>query len=119
MATILAARAVEQSTYVVTVEFTDEDGNPVVPNSIVWTLSTEGGQIQNGRADIPIAAPAASVDVVLSGDDLDIGDELATNLVFTVDARYDSALGTDLPLVGQCCVEVVGLSGGSNVLYGS
>jgi len=119
MATILTVRAVEQSTYVVTVDFTDENGDPVIPNSIAWTLSTEDGAIQNGRADMVIAAPAASVEIVLSGDDLEIGDELAANLVLTVDAAYDSALGSDLPLIGQCCVEVIGLSGGHDVLYGS
>jgi hypothetical protein len=118
MAAILAVRAIEQSTYVVTVDFTDENGDPVVPNSIAWTLSTEEGAIQNGQADV-VVAPAASIEIVLSGDDLEIGDAIATNLVLTVDASYDSTLGTDLPLVGQCCVEVIGLAGGHDVLYGT
>ena len=96
MPTTLAIRAFDESTYVVNCSFKDEDAAPVIPNVITWTLTNDAGTVINGRTGVVIAVPAASVDILLSGDDLDYADGPARILV--IDGTYDSPLGTDLPI---------------------
>lgn len=108
MPTLLTARATEGSTYAVTIPFTDEDGDPVVPNEVLWTLTDEDGEIVNAREDV-IETPASSVEIALSGDDLPVNGRLVWTLFLTVEATYDSDLGTDLPLVAQSRIEVIAL----------
>ena len=102
MPTTITTNADERSTYIVTCVFTDEDDVLVVPESIKWSLTNTNGLVINARNQVVIAVPDSSIDVVLSGDDLDIlGNEGALDTVkrhFIVEAEYDSAAGTDLPL---------------------
>ena len=95
-------RAAEKSTYAVDMEFEDEDGNAVAPKSLLWTLTDRNGTPINGREREAVAAPAASVTVVLKDDDLQIlAAERALEYVerrFVIEATYDSSNGTDLPL---------------------
>ncbi len=90
----------EGGTGVVTLVFTDEDGNTVVPTSLQWQLSDDRGNIINNNT-------FASNDftgntVVLQGDDLalqspsDDGDRY-----FAVQGVYASSAGTGLPLKGE------------------
>ena len=95
MTTVLTTDAQENSTYVVVAAFTDEEGVAVVPTSVTWTLTKMDATVINSRSAVVIAA-AASVSIVLSGADLDPDDGLVRLL--TVEAVYDSALGTGLPL---------------------
>ncbi len=90
-------KAVEKSTFIITASFTDENGDAVIPNSIKWTLSDSSGDIMNSREDIEILTPAATVTIVLSGLDLAIIDT-DLNRFLAIEAEYDSALGSDLPL---------------------
>ena len=106
MATLLTARATEGSTYVVTVPFEDEDGNPVVPKTVTWTLTDGDGQVVNSRHEV-IETPAASLDIVLTDGDLPADGYLVRMLYLLVEATYDSALGSDLPLKVQCQIEVL------------
>jgi len=108
MATLLTVTATEDSTYVVNVSFTDEDGNAVVPNDVAWSLKDKSGSIINDRSDVS-ETPASSIDIVLSGDDLEPAGVERAFLVLTVTADYDSALGSGLPLIGQAKIEVLGL----------
>lgn len=101
MATILTVNAQEKSTYVVTCDFKDEDGQDVIPTSAVWTLTDEDGTPINSREDVAFPSLAASVDIVLTGDDLKIDTGFAGTAqerTFTVEAVYDSSLGTGLTL---------------------
>jgi len=99
---ILPAEAIEKSTYVITAVFRDEDDELVIPSSITWTLTDEGGTVINERQDVSIDAPASSVDIVLYGDDLSIltaeAGSISVERRFTIEAVYDSDLGSDLPL---------------------
>jgi hypothetical protein len=63
--------ALEQSTFGVTVSaFTDTEGTSVTPTAFTWTLTRKStGEVVNSREDVS-ETPAASVRVVLSGDDL-------------------------------------------------
>jgi hypothetical protein len=96
MPTTLTTRAVDESTYIVNCAFKDENAAPVIPNVITWTLTNDTGIVINARQDVVIAVPAASVDILLTGMDLDYADGAAR--ILTIDATYNSPLGSDLPL---------------------
>ena len=93
----------EKSSGVITVAFEDEDGDAVIPTSILWTLTTVNGiTVINNREQVAISVPAASVDILLKGDDLNFTETEQTvktiNRRLTIEAVYDSDLGTDIPL---------------------
>jgi len=94
----LSTSATEGSTYVVTATFADEDGAAVTPTSVVtWkTMTTNGVQIATDTV-----AAGASVDIVLKGTDLSVGDSAGVSkvIVLKVSTTYTSSRGTDLPLV--------------------
>lgn len=99
MQIILSPVAKNNSTYIVLADFTDEDGNAVVPNTIQYSLTDQNGKIINSRDDVSVT-PASSISIVLSGDDILVTDGL-TRLV-TIEAVYNSATyGNNLPLVDQ------------------
>ncbi len=97
MATKLTLKANELSTYIITVEFTDEDDQAIVPTSMTWTLTDRLGTVINNRQDVSIFDLSAAVDVVLSGNDLRVVSTGETRIL-TVKAIYDSGSGTSLPL---------------------
>lgn len=100
MPVTLTTHAVEESTYVITVAFTDEDGSTVVPNAITWTLTDPIGNVINNLEDISISPPDSSVTITLKGDDLSlaVGEVGLGQRVLTIEATYDSSLGSNLPL---------------------
>lgn len=96
----LTTHAKEESTYIVTAEFFDEDGNAVIPNEVLWTLLDPVTKaVINSRQDVS-ETPAESVDILLYGNDLAFLGGEANQAVreVKVEATYDSALATDLPL---------------------
>ena len=96
---ILAAEAVERSTYIVPVTFRDENGDAVVPTAATWTLTTEYGVVVNSRANVAILPLAATVNVVLTGADLTMLGELDNRTrLLLVQATYNSSLGSGLNL---------------------
>lgn len=104
MPTLLDDHATEESTFAITVAFTDDDGSAVSPNAATWTLTDSSGTVINSREDVSISSPTSSETIVLSGDDLQIlsgetGDVLR---ILTVEGDYDSSLGSSLPLKGSC-----------------
>lgn len=107
----LGTYAAEESTYVVTVSYTDEDGAAVTPNTVTWTLKDEDGNVVNSRLNVSIATPGTSNDIVLYGDDLAIlkGKSLEKRIL-SIDADYDSAAGSGLPLHGEVAFFVQNLS---------
>ena len=100
MPTTLTDTAIEESTFVLTLSFTDEDDAAVTPKTGTWTLTDEAGNVINSRLDVEISALASSVDIVLSGDDLAIG-TYGGQRVLLFEGTYDSDAGTDLPLKDQ------------------
>lgn len=114
MPVALSVHAKEESTYIVTATFTDENGVAVVPVSIKWTLTDTAGIVINGKLDVVVPVPAASVDILLQGLDLAI---LVTDIssnptrIITVEATYNSALGLGLPLHGDAEFVVDGMIG--------
>ena len=97
MPTILRTRAKENSTYIVTVTFYDEDGNQVPPTAVQWSLTDKSGTVINGREDV-VLSPAEEVEIVLYGADLAVGTPTAAQRYLLVEASYNSSLGSNLPL---------------------
>jgi len=95
----------EEGTGVFTCAFKDETGAGVTPSSANWTLTDTSGTVINSRDAVTISSLAASVDVVLSGDDLALSSGFsgtAEERVLTVEYVYDSDAGSDLPGKGEC-----------------
>lgn len=110
MPTTLTTRAVEGSTYIVTAAFTDEDDNAVTPNALTWTLTDRYGNVVNGQED-EVLTPDTSVDIVLTDDDLQVGDdEKVTLLTVTIEGTYNSSYGNNLPIKDSCTFPVDGLA---------
>lgn len=105
----LTVEAVEQSTYVITASFYDESGAAVTPNAgLSWTLTDRHGTVINSRSAVNIT-PGMSVEIVLSGADLDFDGADALRLV-TVAGTYNSDAGTNLPLREEVEFVVRGLA---------
>lgn len=107
--TITATKGVEKSTLIATAAFTDEDGTAVVPETMAWTLTRSDGTVINSREDVAISSLATSVNIVLSGDDLQVfaGDNYQR--VLTLKGTYNSDLGSNLPLNDELYFGVVDL----------
>lgn len=100
--TITSTKAIEQSTFVITCSFTDEDGDAVAPDTLSWSLTDEDGTIINSREDVAVTSPSASEDIVLSGDDLALvsGHE-EDERYLVLEGTYTSDAGTGLPIRDQ------------------
>ena len=100
MPATLTTHAVDQSSYIVSCAFTDHNGDEVVPSSITWDLYDGDGDVINSRSAVAVEEPAASIDILLSGDDLKYSD--GRYRVLKISAAYDSEeLGNDIPIVGS------------------
>ena len=98
MPTTIDTRAVEKGSFVITASFTDENGDAVTPKTVEWTLvDAETEEIVNSREQVS-ATPAASVDILLQGDDLAILHGQRKELrELIVEWTYDGSLGNDIP----------------------
>jgi len=105
--------AVEESTYVITCDFIDDEGQPVIPKTAKWTLTDESGNIINSRVDVEITSLAATVYIVLKAADLALSagfSGVSQNRVLTIESTYDSTHGPDFPLNDQVLFPVVNLA---------
>ena len=99
---MLSTHAKERSTFVITANFASTTG-AVAPSSAYWSLTDRAGTAINSRSDVTIASPTSSENIVLSSSDL----KITTNendegvRILTVEAEYDSSLGSDLPIKEQ------------------
>jgi hypothetical protein len=107
MATQLAVTAVEESTYVITAAFKDEDGTAVTPQTVVWTLTDKDGTVINSREDVS-ETPDTSISVVLTGDDLAVS-TVGRTRVLTILATYNSDYGSLLKLKAAATFSVENL----------
>lgn len=97
--TIKLRPATEESTFVVTVSFSETTGAAVAPKLTQWTLKDEDGAIVNSREAVNIDVPGTTVTIVLTGDDLALPDTTKPTRYLLIEAVYDSVLyGNDLNL---------------------
>ena len=85
----------ERSTLVAEISFLDEDDTSVTPNSVVFSLVDVNNNIINSR-DRVVVTPAATINIVLSDDDLALTGSASELRFLVIEATYDSALGTGL-----------------------
>lgn len=112
MTTILTVDAQEKSTYVITANFKDEDGQDVIPTAASWTLTDEDGAVINSRSAVAISPLAATVNIVLTCADLALDSGFAGDAqtrIVTVEAVYTSSLGAGLCLKSACKFNVENL----------
>ena len=110
MPTKLIMPAVEKSTIVITASFHDEAGSPMIPSTISWSLLDDQGEIVNNREDV-VVEPSTSIDIVLSGDDLDIKkNEIAESRICVISGRYNSSYGTDLHYYDSVFFQIISAS---------
>ena len=98
---ILSPAAFDASSYVVQVDFKDETGAAVQPTSAAWTLTDGLGVVVNGRTSVTVAAPASTIYITLSGDDLAVEETgiAARTRILIARGQYQSALvGGQLPV---------------------
>lgn len=102
--TITSEYAIEQSTFVVSVAFTDSAGDPVIPNSgLAWKLTDKSGTVINSRSSVEIT-PDSTVSIALTGDDLAMqdGEGRTAKRVLTVSGTYDATEGSGLSIKDEC-----------------
>lgn len=95
MAIVLEKTAVENSTFVIRVTFYDENDEEMIPTDIKWTLTNERQQVVNDRED-QVVTPDSTIDIVLTGDDLDISAGVGNSRTLTLEATYTSSYGIGL-----------------------
>ena len=89
----LADQVPDGSAAVATATFTDEDGVAVIPDSINWSLFDPDGAIVNSKEEVSVAVPAASVDILIEGENnLYSGGYKRT---FVIEAVVDLAAGNN------------------------
>lgn len=95
---IIELVAKERSSYFITATFLDEDGVSFIPDELFWKLTDANGSPINGRDQVEILTPAATVTIPLTGDDLAVNsDGIATRLI-TFWGEYTSDVhGSELP----------------------
>ena len=100
MHNFLSKKAPEGGTYIITLEFFDENDDSIEPDTLSWTLSDSAGTVINSRSAVAVSSPDVSEDIVLRGNDLALqtGEGDGTVRVVTIEATYDSLSGLDLPL---------------------
>ena len=105
--------AVENSSYLIELTAYDELNQEVVPKTGTWSLTDTSGTAINARTDIVISPLAATMHVLLTGDDLALSAAFAGTSelrVFIFEGTYDSAYGVDNPLKDQLIFPVVNLA---------
>jgi hypothetical protein len=101
---IFTKKANEESTYVVIVDFFDELGEAIVPNSIAWTLTDSAAATINSRSAVSVT-PASSISIVLSGDDLALSGSDRKRILY-INAPYTSSYGAGLPFKEEIIFEI-------------
>jgi hypothetical protein len=106
------SEVVDQSTKVVPVSFLDEEDAAVTPivATVTWSLYNERGTLINEREN-EAETSALTVNIVLSGDDLK--HEEGSRRIVVVKARYNSSLGSNLPIVNMASFSIKKLIAGS------
>ena len=109
--TTLSKQAAEDGSFIIQATFKDEDDVAVIPNAgLIWSLTDKDGTVINSREDVSIVS-ASTINIVLSGDDLQIVDQDCSEEErrVIVEGAYDGSLGSDLPIKSVAVFMVVNL----------
>ena len=112
MPTMLNTKAIEESSYVITVSCKNVSGAGVIPNSLKWKLTDEDGNTVNSRTLSTYAgALSTAMNIVLSSNDLALTDHSKPRRVVTIIAKYTGSEGTSLPLTDEVKFDILNLQG--------
>ena len=111
MPTRLTTLADERGTYIVKVDFEDEDGNGVIPDSIKYTLTDPKGAIINSLSSVAVGTPATSVNIELTSDDLAVLNRRNTRRKLLIHAVADLQIGSNRDIYGECEFEIANFIG--------
>ncbi len=102
------ADAAEEGTYILTAVFTDDAGASVIPDTDpAWSLYDADGDLVRSSTE----TAAASIDIVLSGDDLAIVPNKSAKRKVLITTTYTSDAGAGLPLTTQATFDITDLVG--------
>lgn len=94
----------ELGTKIVRLDFTKAvSGDPVSPDTLMWTLLDGVGNIVNSQEQVEVAVPESTVYIVLAGDDLASGlTDSSRKRRLVIEATYTETIGgtefTELPI---------------------
>jgi len=102
---IILPHASEKGTYVITIAFTDSQGQSVTPKSATWSLTYSNKAIINNRLNVPISPLEATVSVVLAGNDLALPSSDMRRF-FHLHYVYDSTEGNDMEMNAEATFDI-------------
>lgn len=92
-------KALEESTFIIKVDFYDSSSAAVVPKMANWTLRDEDYEVVNSREEVDIVGDDldSTTYIVLTGADLALPDPTKPTRYVLIQAMYDSDdFGSDL-----------------------
>lgn len=111
---ITSPMAEEGGTYVLSLTIKDENGDPLVPSSLTWSLYDGERNIVNGREDVVISPTDSSVDIVMKNQDLLISEseeyKLKEMRIVRISGTYDSTYGDNLTLEKEARFYIVNMT---------
>lgn len=91
--------AIELSSFEVRIDWEDEQGNSVAPDTMVWTLHDGDNNTINDREAVAISTPVATELLFLEGNDLAIFGRDPVKRFITFEGTYTSPVhGASKPL---------------------
>jgi len=100
-------KATEGSTYIIQMDFYDQDGNLVSPATMFWTLRDENESIVNEREEIEISSPSSTEYVVLGREDTLLSGKSDGKRYIICEGTYDSpTYGSGIPLTKSATFDV-------------
>lgn len=101
-------KAIEGSSFEATINWTDENGDSVIPDTMAWSLIDSDGNIINARDATAIGAPAASEALLLEGDDLMAGgDSPIKRYIYWAGTYTSVAHGAGKPLIDISSFDII------------
>jgi len=94
--------AEEGSSFYPTIYFYMEDGDPLTPDTLNWSLKDINGNTINNREQVQVNSPGNHIHLSLGGDDLKVdGNDIAARVI-TLWGTYTSAVyGAGRPFLFQ------------------
>jgi len=106
----IAEKAIEQSSYEISANWVDENGDAVDPDTLAWTLHDGDGRVVNSRSSVAIGAPVANTVILLEGADLAVAGNSAIRRYVLFEGTFTSVVhGAGKPLRDQVSFDILPL----------
>lgn len=105
--------AIENSSYLIRLDFFDESGQEVTPKTGEWSLTDLDGNVINERDGVEILSLDSTIYILLTGDDLALSSGFigtSEKRLFLFEGTYDSIYGNNNPIKDQLEFPVVNLA---------